>query len=118
MININILELKNSVDLAIQNLRNYDNPEDVPVLVNLSEPSIGARASASVRYVGMGFDWEHNQFRITTDKALVCKGNSLNDIKPVKLVSYNGRNYYWCPRCDGRVSKDDRYCRECGQKMK
>ena len=118
MININLLELKNSVDFEIQHLRSYQHPEDIPVLVNLAEPSVGAMASVNVNYVGIGFDWESGQFRINTDRKLVFKGNSLNDIKHVRLEPFEGRNYYWCPRCDSRVNKDEKFCRNCGQKMK
>lgn len=66
----------------------------------------------------MGFDWESGQLRIHPSAELVRKGNTLNDIKEVKCESIDGKNVYWCPRCQNKIAKDDRYCRYCGQKLK
>ena len=61
---MNLKELKNIVDFAIENLQHHQNPEEISVLITLSESSVGSRASSTIKYVGMGFDWEHGQFRI------------------------------------------------------
>jgi hypothetical protein len=79
---MNLEELKRYIDYDIEHLNNIK-PKDIPVLINLSENSVGARASVGVQFVGIGFDWEHGQFRIQPNVELVKKGNSLADIRKV-----------------------------------
>jgi YHS domain-containing protein len=114
---INLSELKRIVDYTIEHL-DYDKPEDIPVLITLKESSLGSRAASAVKYIGMGFDWESGQFRIEPVKELVTKGNSLTNVKTVVCRQYDGRNYYFCPRCQSKISRNDHYCRDCGQKLK
>ena len=114
---LNLEELKKIVDSTIEHVYGKE-PKEVPVLISTSEISMGARASTSVKYANMGFDWEDGQFRIEPDKALVNRGNSFLDVKSVDCRSYEGRNYYFCPRCQQKISKNDRYCRYCSQKLK
>lgn len=78
---MNLLELKNQVDFAIDNLHSSDNPEEIPVLITLSEPSLGARNSIGVKYVSIGVDWERNQFRILPETELVRRINKDKNIK-------------------------------------
>lgn len=115
---MNLLELKTNVDYVINNLRDYQNPKDITIAITLSEDSVGARAFTRIYSVGMGFDWENGQFRIETQDPIIKKGNSLNDIKKVKCEPFEGRNYYFCPRCESKISKDDKFCRYCSQKLK
>ena len=114
---MDLLELKTIIDSTIENLR-YEKPENISVLITLSESSIGPRASSSVKYASLGFDWEHNQFRLQPRKPLVTKGNSLTDVKNITCKQFEGRNYYFCPRCQQKISKNDSFCRYCSQKLK
>ena len=116
--NYTLANLKTSIEFVERRLRDGESLENIPVLVTTAEPSMGAHASARVTHTGMGFDWENGQFRIATDRELVGKGNTLEDAKPAVLRPYDGHNYYWCPRCDCKINKDDRFCRHCGQRMK
>lgn len=113
-------DLKRAVDFEIGQLREYESPDDIPVIVTMSESSVGSRAGTTIHHAGIGMDWEHGQFRIAPDKPLVCKGNTLQDVKPAVCRPYDGRNYYFCDNCGGggKVSKDDKYCRYCGQRLK
>lgn len=115
---LSVMDLKKAIDLTIEHSNNYTDFNEVPVLVTMAEPSLGSRAAAAVICAGMGFDWESGQFRLDTNKELVNKGNTLSDVKPVVCRPYDGRNLYWCPRCGNRVSKDDHFCRSCGQQMR
>lgn len=115
---MDLLELKSIINHTIEQLHIYQDPKEINVLITLSDSSIGARASSEIKYAGLGFDWESGQFRLEPTKVLVTKGNTLKDIKPVKREQFEGRNFYFCPRCDGKIAKDDCYCRECGQKLK
>lgn len=115
---MNLLELQQNIEFTIKYLNKWDEAKDIAVLITLSESSIGARASEKVKYAGVGIDWEHGQFRIEPEKPLVHKGNSLQDVKNVVCRPYDGRNYYFCPRCENKISKNDKFCRECGQKLR
>lgn len=114
---MNLDELKFVVDHTIEHLHHGMQSKDIPVLITLSENSMGARSSSNVKYAGLGFDWEHGQFRIEPEKSLVRKGNSLTDPKCTVRRQYDGRNYYFCPRCSSKISKNDCYCRFCSQKL-
>lgn len=111
--------LKAIIDSVIVNLREYESAGDIPVLIDLAEPSVGAMASSSVTYAGMGIDWEHGQFRLSTKDKLVRQGHTYNDIKSPTQREFNGRTYLVCSRCGGgtRVSKDDNFCKHCGQRL-
>lgn len=111
-----LADLKAYID-QIAETSNWENLDKIALYITLAENSIGSRAYETVRCVGMGIDWEHNQFRIEPTQNLVHKGNSIQDAKSIVCRPYDGRNYYWCPTCQGRVSKGDRYCRACGQKL-
>jgi len=115
---MNLLELKQNIEFTIKHLNEWDKVEDIFVLITLSESSIGSRASEKIKYVGMGMDWEHGQFRLEPEKPLVHKGNSKQDVKLVVCRQYDGRNYYFCPRCETKISKNDMFCRDCGQKLR
>jgi hypothetical protein len=115
---MNILELKQIVDHYIENLDSYEKPEDITVLITLSESSMGPRASCSVKNCYIGFDWEKNQFRLEPDQPLTRKGNALYDPKPIKKLTFSGVTFNGCPKCRMKVTSDDFYCRYCGQRFK
>lgn len=89
-----------------------------PVLVTLSDPGVGARASVGVRYVGPGFDWEHRQFRIEPEDKIFRNIQRLD--QPIGIVreEFGGLSFNACSRCHRRVSQSDKYCRHCGQRLK
>lgn len=115
---MNLLDLKTNVDHIIRNLRSYEEPKDIEVLITLAESSVGSRAFARVNHVGMGFDWESGQLRIESEVPIVRQGNTFNDVKKINCEQFQGRNYYFCPRCESKISKDDKFCRYCGQRLK
>lgn len=113
---INLKQLKKSVDFIYNQI---EEPEKVGVYVTLEEPSIGARAKSDVISCNMGFDWEAGQFRIATKDKLVRKDRDRLSIIPIKqrLSFDNTRKIYCCPICDNKISKIDKFCRFCGQRM-
>ncbi|MNP41012.1 hypothetical protein D3C76_1346880 [compost metagenome] len=113
---MNLRELKSIVDSTIEHLH-QKNPEEISVLITLSESSMGARASSGLKYAGLGFDWESGQFRLEPIKQLVNKGNSLQDVKNAVCRKHDGRSSFFCPQCGEKVAKDDRYCRCCSQQL-
>lgn len=115
---MNLQQLKVTVDRTIELLQTHQSAEEIPVLITLSNNSVGARGSCEAKYIGMGFDWEHGQFRIEPSVRLVKMGESLTDAKRPMEKEFNGRKYYTCNRCEGKVNKDDRFCKHCGQKLR
>jgi len=113
---MNLQELKITIDKTMGRLR--EKPEKIPVLITLAEKSICVRAFCNVAFAGLGFDWERGQFRIEPEKKLVTLGESIGDAKAIACKPFDGRSYYFCPRCESRITKKDYYCRYCGQKLR
>lgn len=114
---MNLEELKTKIDKIIESNK-YSDLKDIKVLVTLKEPSIGWRAFSEVRDVHLGIDWENNQLRIEPKDDLVKQGRTYNDVKEVRERIYENKKYYFCGRCEGKVSKVDKYCKHCSQKLK
>lgn len=92
------------------------------VLITLSEPSVGARASAPINSVYAGFDWEHGQIRIEPKNKLINKLKDRDKQLDARIIEYNnlGRKHIIrkCPICENHLKKDDNYCSRCGQAIK
>jgi hypothetical protein len=112
---MDLKHLKLYVDEAIRVLPEHEDAEDVPVLITLSESSMGAGASVEVSYAGMSIDWEHGQFRIEPKEKICRLGKSYQDGMLMHITECEGRKYYFCPRCHERVKKNDNFCSNCGQ---
>lgn len=96
--------------------------EDDIVLITLSQPSVGARASVGVQGVFSGFDWEDGQIRIEPVTPLIAKYNNRDIGKPARCTEYGEDDGYirkrivrHCPICDEFLRKNDKYCSNCGQ---
>lgn len=113
---MNLTELKSKVDVCCS----HCNPNEVEVLITLNQPSMGPRASAGVESVCLGFDWERNQLRIEPKGKLERSGLGRDVNRPKLLYTGTGSevlNGYWCPRCQQKVDKHDKYCKHCGQRV-
>lgn len=92
------------------------------VLITLSEPSVGARASAPINSIYAGFDWEHGQIRIEPKNKLINKLKDRDKQLDTKIMEYDslGRKCIIrkCPVCENHLKKDDKYCSRCGQAIK
>jgi len=64
-----ISEFKQIIDRLAQSPISRDS--DVCVVV--SEPSIGATATISVKTIGQGFDWNHGKVMIFTEQPIIRK---------------------------------------------
>ena len=111
-----LTELKNAIDTALQFERNPDNI-DVVITTVLPYMTCGQRPCMDVRYVGMGFDWEHGQFRIEPKEKLMA----IKHDEPQMVMEYRGN--YHCPKCEYMISQRKkldaiRFCGKCGQAVK
>jgi len=114
---MNILQLKNIIENVIGRLRDCENPEDIPVLITLSDPSVGVQASSKIQSAGMGFDWEHGQFRIYPVKKIISEEKSRSIPIPIAKYEFGGVSFNGCQKCRLKVAKDDAYCKHCGQRL-
>lgn len=115
-------ELKATIDSLCKHATSHKT-DDLEVVVQIAEPSIGASACVGINWVTRGIDWESGRINITPSKELVRKGNSKEDVIAPREELYdygNGKKRIIrdCKMCDSQVRKDDRYCSKCGQKIK
>lgn len=110
-------ELKKQVDFLCDNGHG-----DNPVLVTLSESSIGSRAATCITRIHSGFDWEHGQVRISTKKKIISyekdRDNAVEPRKKDYGIGTRIRHLLLCPKCENQLRKYDNYCSKCGQKIK
>lgn len=104
---------------AINSILQYErHPEDVDVVITTKLPyaTCGQRPCTEVTSVGMGFDWEAGQFRITPQEDLMCIRHDV----PQKV--WKLRDAFFCPKCEyslgGRKDTGIRFCSKCGQAVK
>lgn len=95
---------------------------DNPVLVTLSESSIGSRAATGITGIHSGFDWERGQVRISTEKKIISYGKDRDNAMEPRREDYDIgtriRHLLLCPKCENQLRKDDNYCSNCGQRIK
>lgn len=115
---MNLLELKEQVDLLIKYTRH---PEDKTVVIELSQSSIGPVASVGIRNIYQGFDHDNNRIIINPNRAICDKSifESRNRIGRLAYTreSSDGKLLHFCPECFTKISKKDSYCRDCGTKI-
>ena len=112
---MNLAELARIINLHMQF---ETNPEEITVVITTHEPhaTCGARPCTGVASVGMGFDFEHNQFRINPEEDLMC----IKHDGPQKVWEW--KDMFFCPKCERKLSKrknsDIKFCSNCGQAVK
>lgn len=88
------------------------------VVITLSQPSVGARASVGIKGIFSGFDWEHNQIRIEPTELICKRGRAKDDPAKINIFAFSyPKKFYLCPMCEERVKKDNQYCPRCGQRL-
>lgn len=109
-------ELKKQVDFLCDNGHGNN-----PVLVTLSESSIGSRAATGITGIHSGFDWEYGQVRISTEKKIISYGKDRDKVIEPKREDYDigirARHLLLCPKCENQLRKGDNYCSNCGQRV-
>lgn len=110
-------ELKKQIDFLCDNGHG-----DNLVLVTLSESSNGSRAATGITGIRSGFDWEHGQVRISTEKKIISYGKDRDNAMEPRREDYDigsrVRHLLLCPKCQNQLRKDVNYCSNCGQRIK
>ena len=112
-----LLSLINAINSTLQVEKRK--PEDIDVVITTKLPYVtcGQRPCTGVVCVGMGFDWEAGQFRITPEDELIAVKHDV----PQKVKEWRGN--YHCPKCEYMISKGRKlnavnFCSKCGQAVK
>ena len=109
-------EMKNIIDVYIA-----EGLGDAFVFVALNEPSVGPIRTTEITELYPGFDWDSGKILITTKDKICRLERSKDDLFPMILFVYKYETKTvveaHCPRCEGKLKKDDNYCHECGQRV-
>lgn len=114
---MHLIDLINAINETLKVEKRH--PKDIEVVITTQLPYItcGQLPCVGVRCVGMGFDWEAGQFRITPEDELMAVKHDV----PQKVMEWQGN--YHCPKCEHMLSKgvkktDIRFCSKCGRAVK
>lgn len=114
---MNLLEVKEYIDDLMKYTRH---PEDKEVVIELSQSSIGPTASVGIRSIYQGIDWDSKRIIINPKRA-ICDKTLLDNNKMGRQFytreSSDGKILHFCPECYTKISKKDKFCRNCGTKM-
>lgn len=91
---------------------------DTPVLITLSDSSIGGRASVGIQGLYAGMDWEQGQLRIKPKEMIFRNIKRMDTPVGITRETFGGVGFNACGRCSMKVAKDDTFCRHCGQRLK
>lgn len=107
-------ELYDQLKYYIEN-RKID--ENTPVLITLSDVSMGERAFSEIESLNIGCDWEKGQLRIKPKDKIFRNIKRFEDSTGIVKCIVNGITYNGCGKCKGKVAKMDSFCRYCGQRL-
>lgn len=99
-------------------LKMRDIENDTPVLITLSDSSVGGRAFCRVSCIHTGFDWEAGQLRIEPEEKIFKNIHRMDEPVGIIREECGDVSFNACGKCHMRIAKDDRYCRHCGQRLK
>ena len=81
-----------------------------PVLVTLSESSIGSRAATGI--TGIRYKLFHGSSYVKN------RDEVIEPIREDYDIGSRIRHLLLCPKCQNQLRKDDNYCGNCGQRVK
>ena len=94
---------------------------DNPVVITLSQSSVGARACVGIQAITSGIDWESGQIRIEPLRQIIDRKNDRDKAMAPRYEEIpNGsrvRELRLCPECGEILRKDDCFCSRCGRKV-
>lgn len=105
------------IQLLLKRYENDFTKMNNDIVIGLDEPSIGYSAHEHIDEISSGIDWDNGMFIIYPSKKLIHKEKN-RDVPVFLAKDPCFPRRFICSACGGFVSKDDNYCRSCGQKLK
>ena len=97
-------------------------PDKVDVRILLGFSGLGLRAYTGVSSASLGSNWSAQGFQLEPASELVeWRKNWDNPLPPIEQTMDDGRRKLHtlrCPACPNEVKRTDRYCPQCGQRLK
>lgn len=117
-------KLKNTIDM-IENQSGIkiggteNGAKNIPVVISLSEPSMGPIATSNIMEAHLGFDWDAGTFIIYPEKKLMSKEYINKKARKSKSNIINNKNeeICFCENCRKSVGVSDKYCKHCGKEF-
>lgn len=109
------------VSEAIERLKSLESRghgED-ELVIPLMERSIGRHANSTVEGIHAGFDWDGGIVFVTPTKSLISRGKD-RDVPMLlieQVIEGRKRKCYRCSVCEEIVSRQVKYCPNCGQRL-
>lgn len=97
---------------------------DKEIKIVLEEPSVGYLASVGIESFNIihGSDLDNDKILILPEEDLIRKFNDRDIPKNPILTEYMLNSKYKlikeCPICETKLASTDRYCKQCGQRIK
>lgn len=109
------------VSEAIERLKSLESRghgED-ELVIPLMERSIGRHANSTIIGVNAGFDWDGGLVFVVPTKALISrrKDRDVPMLLLEQVIEGRKRKCYRCSVCEEIVSKQVKYCPNCGQRL-
>lgn len=112
------MKLSQLIDAITLASKYEKHPENIDVVITTKLPyaTCGQRPYTNVTCVGMGFDWEAGQFRITPQEDLM----EIKEAVPQRVKEWRGA--YLCPKCEYTlgigINPSIKFCSKCGQAVR
>ena len=112
---MNAKQLKN-----ILNQYSDEEAEKLTVVIEIRDDTVGPTPAVGVEGVFAGFDWDINRLMITPETPLMHYAERIGtDVPRQKFIrKMNGDTICRCPLCYTDIDENDKFCKQCGQKLK
>lgn len=94
--------------------------EKLTVVVEIRDDTVGPTPATEIQSAGCGFDWDVNRFMLLPKDPLMPHIERIGNDRPrQKFIRRMGETTICqCPVCRVDIDELDKFCKNCGQKLK